>query len=59
MEVVLEEVDVDCGGHENEPEVLPVLEEALDDPEQEVSVQVTLVHLVQHDHVVPRQTRVR
>ena len=36
-----------------------MLEEALDHAEQEVPVEVALVHLVQHDHVVARQGGVR
>jgi hypothetical protein len=36
-----------------------MLEQALDHAEQEVAVQVALVHLVQHDHVVAGQRGVR
>ena len=36
-----------------------MLEKALDDPQEEVPVEMTLVHLVQHDDVVRRQARVR
>ena len=36
-----------------------MLEKALDDPQKEVPVEMTLVHLVQHDDVVRRQARVR
>ncbi len=55
MEVVAEETDVDGGGHEDDPEVGPVLQEAFHHTQQEVAVQVALVHLVQHDHVVAGQ----
>ena len=59
MKVVAEEWYVDGGWHEDDPEVGAVLEEALDHAEQEVPVEVALVHLVQHDHVVARQGGVR
>ena len=59
VEIVAEQLDVDGGAHEDDPEVLPLLDEALHDAQQEVSVQVALVHLVEHHHVVGAEAGVR
>jgi hypothetical protein len=59
MKIFAEEIDVDGGGHKDDPEVGAVLKQALDHAQQEIPVQVTLVHLVQHNDVVAGQGWIR
>lgn len=51
-EILREEFDVDGGRHENEPQVGAVLQQRAKDPEQEVTVEVSLVDLVHNHHLV-------
>ena len=58
-EVGGEELDIYGGRHQNELEVCPPVDKPSKNPEEEVPMQMTLMHLVHYDHFVPRQVRVR
>ena len=51
-EVAGEERDVDGGRHEDDLEVGPLGQQAPEDPQEEVVVEVPLVHLVHDQHLV-------
>lgn len=53
--IVGEEFDVDGGRHEDEPQVRAVGQQRAQDAEQEVAVEVPLVHLVHDQHLVLSQ----
>jgi hypothetical protein len=59
VKIFAKEIDVDGGGHKDDPEVGAVLKQALDHAQQEIPVQVALVHLVQHNDVVAGQGGIR
>ena len=52
IEVWAEEINVDGGWHEDKFEVRSLLEDSLDDPEQEVGVDVAFMDFVNHYHTV-------
>ena len=56
MKVVLKQLDVDGGRHEDDLEIRALLDEAFHHAEEEVSVKMPFVDLVQNDHVVRGET---
>lgn len=47
-EILGELVCVECGAHEDDFEVIPEAEQVLDDDEQHIRLQVSLVDFIQH-----------
>lgn len=58
IKVVAEEVDVDGGRHQHKFEILSMLQQAFHHPQQEVSVDVSLMHFINNNHIVLFQMRV-
>ena len=56
VKVVLKQLDVDGGRHEDDLEIRALLDEAFHHAEKEVSVKMPFVDLVQNDHVVRGKT---